>query len=145
MTDKTNTEAGVALSKKEIEGAKKEGALDYIKEGSTAAMAADTGTTSYESAGDTERFRVDPALNTTFIAPLLDLDLAELKRRLTTKKEDDAIPFEQAKGLLALERAAKNRTGYVKALCSAIGVDSPYQVTSAGPSYTNDETAVSAL
>ncbi len=146
MTEKkTQTEAGVELSKKEIEGAQKEGALDYIKEGAKNAMRADTGTTNYDGVSDSERFRVDPALNTTFIATLLDLGVDELKRRLNDEKADDAIGFENAKGLLALERAGKNRTSYVKLLCDAIGVKSPYEVTSAGPAYTNDDTAVTAL
>lgn len=146
MTDKkTQTEARVDLSKKEIEGAQKEGALEYIKEGSKNAMRADTGTTNYDGVADAERFRVDPSLNTTFIAELLDLPLDELKRRLKDEKAGDVIDFETAKGLMALERAGKNRTNVVKALLDAIGADSPYEVTNAGPPYTNDETAVSAL
>lgn len=146
MTEKMKTEAGVDLSKKEIEEAQKEGALDYIKEGSKNAMRADTGTTGdRDAAADAQRLRVDPSLNTTFIAALLDLSTDELKRRLTDEKAEDLIAFEEAKGLLALERAGKNRTGYVKVLLDAIGANSPYEVTSAGPPYTNDDTAVTAL
>lgn len=145
MPENNETAAGVALSESEIKKAKKEGALEYIKDGSNAAMAAETGTTSYEAAAESEKYRVDPALNTTFIAPLLDLAVDDLKRRLKDEKAEDAISFEVAKGLLALERAGKNRTSYVKVLCAAIGVDSPYEVTNAGPAYTNDDTAVTAL
>lgn len=146
MTDKMKTAAGVDLSKSEIASAQKEGALDYIKEGSKRAMATDTGTTGdLDAAAEIERKKVAPDLNTTFIAPLLDLSEEELARRLNDEKADDFIGFETAKGLLALERAGKNRTGYVKLLCKAIGVASPYEVTHAGPPHTNDTSNVSAL
>jgi len=148
MTTKNSidTQAGVSLSGKEIEEAKKEGVKDYIKEGSKASMVADTGTTADpEDLAESERFRVAPDLNTTFIAPFLDLNEDELKRRLKDQKADDSIGFEEAKGLLALERAGRNRTNYVKLLCDAIGVKSPLEVTSAGPSYTNDASNITAL
>ena len=145
-TKKHETAAGVTLSDKEIENAKKEGAVEAIKEGSKAAMATDTGTTADpETTADAEAKRVAPDLNTTFLAPLLDLPLDTLVKRLTNDKVADPIDFESAKGLLALERAGRNRTGWVKALCARIGVDTPYEVTSAGPPYTNDETAVTHL
>lgn len=144
--NKTATQAGVDLSNKDIEGAKKEGALDYVKEGSRAAMAADTGTTGdVETMAEAERLRVAPDANTTPLAPLLDLSLDVLVPRLTNDKVPDPISFDAAKALLALERAGRNRTGYVKALCERIGAKSPYEVTSAGPAYTNDETAVTVL
>ena len=146
MTDKTNTEAGVKLGRKEIEEAKKEGALDYIKEGSKNAMASDTGTTGDpEAMAEAESKRIAPDANTTFLAPLLDLGEDELKRRMTDEKADDFIAFEDAKGLLALERAGKNRTSYVKLLCGVLKVGSPYEVTNSGPPYTNDTSNISAL
>jgi len=143
MVEKTQTEAHVKLSAKEIEEAKKDGALDYIKDGSKHAMASDTGTPSYEAVGEVERFRVAPGFESTFLAPALDASVGDLEKRL--KDDKDPLGFEDAKGLLALERSGKNRTGYVKMLMKFIGVKSPYDVTDAGPPYTNDETAITEL
>lgn len=146
MVEKTNTEAGVDLSKGEIAKAQKEGALDYIKDGSKNAMRSDTGTTGDpEAMAEAERLRVPAGFESTFVAPLLDLSVDDLKRRLTDEKAQDFIPFDTAKGLLALERAGKNRTSYVKLLCGVIGVKSPYEVTDAGPAYTNDTSNVTEL
>lgn len=146
MTDKMKTAAGVELSKAEIQEAQKDGALDYIKDGSKLAMATDTGTTGdLDAAAKAESKRVSPSLNTTFIAQLLDLSVDELKKRLTNSKAEGFIDFENAKGLLALERAGKNRTEYVRLLMEVIGVKSPYEVTNSGPSYTNDQTSLSKL
>jgi hypothetical protein len=77
-------------------------------------------------------------------AHLLDLSLDELKR-VTDPKASYGIGEEKIAGLLKLERAGKNRTGYVQYLCKRLDIKSPYEVTNAGPSYTNDETPVTAL
>lgn len=143
--DKVNI-GGVELSQKEVEDARREGALDQLREGGRRAVLADTGTQGdLEAMAEAERKRISPDQNTTFLAPLLDLPLDTLVPRLTNDKVPDPIPLEAAKGLLALERAGRNRTGYVRALCERIGVDSPVEVTSAGPPYTNDETAITEL
>lgn len=144
MTSKT-TVAGVDLSEKEIKDAKKEGVLDAVKDGAKESVASDSGTTSYEAAEHDERVRVPASFESTFKAPLLDLPVDELKKRLTDPKVEHPIPESDAPGLLALERAAKNRTDYVKMLCGVIGVKSPTEVTSAGPSYTNDTTNITDL
>lgn len=144
-----NTAPGVPdLKQSEVESAKKDGALDYIKNGAKAAMAGDTGTTGdLDAAEDRAKYQVAADLNTTFIAPLLDLPVETLTNRLTGKPKEgeDHIDFEVAKGLLHLERAGRNRTGYVKALMAAIGVKDVSLVTSAGPSYTNDESSITEL
>ncbi len=145
MTDKTKV-AGVEVSEKEIKDAQKDGALEAIKDGAQKAAVTDSGTPGDpETSAQAERFRVSPSLNTTFIAALLDLSSDELKRRLKDDKAADFIEFENAKGLLALERAGKNRTDYVRVLCDAIGVKSPTEVTTAGPAYTNDVSSISEL
>ncbi len=145
-TKTTTTPTGAKLTEKEIKDAQKEGALDYIKEGSANAMATDTGTTGdFEAMAEAESKRIAPDANTTFLAPLLDLSEDDLKRRLTDERADDFIAFEDAKGLLALERAGKNRTSYVRLLCGVLKVDSPYEVTNSGPPYTNDTSNISAL
>jgi hypothetical protein len=138
--------SGVELSHSEIADARREGALEAIKEGGKRAVLVDTGTQGdVEAMAEAERLRIAPDANTTFIAPLLDLSLDVLSQRLTNDKVLDPIDFETAKGLLALERAGRNRTGYVKALCERLGVKSPLEVTHAGPPYTNDETPITAL
>jgi hypothetical protein len=144
--NKVHTPAG-DLTKKEVETAKKEGVTEAIKDGAKASMVADTGTTGdAEEAAERARLRVAPDLNTTFLATFLDLDVEVLTKRLSAKPDDpEMIDFEAAKGLLALERAAQNRTDYVKALMKAIGAKSPYDVTPAGPPYTNDVQSVSKL
>lgn len=146
MVEKTHTPVGSPdLTRKEVDDAKKEGVTDYIKEGSKNAMVADTGTT-----GDADEMaerlskQVSPDLNTTFIAPLLNLSVDDLKKRFDPK-QPGFVDFEHAKGLLALERAGRNRTEYVQLLCKQIGVKSPYEVTSAGPAFTNDVTAITTL
>ncbi len=146
MVAKTETPNGIPdLKQTEVADAKKEGALDYIKDGQKAAMASDTGTTgNAEESAERLRKQIAPDLNTTFIAGLLDLAPSEFTRRLKPK-EDDAIDFETAKGLMALERSGRNRTNYVKALLVAIDAKSPYEVTSAGPPYTNDESNITEL
>lgn len=146
MTDKKTEIGGVELSKGEIEAAKRDGVKDAIADGMTGALAADTGTKAPDDAVlDAQKWRVRPDLQSTFLAPLLDLGLDELKDRLTDEKHDFFIPFEEAKGLLHLERSAQNRTEYVGLLMKVIGVDDPYKVTSAGPGFTNDVTATTKL
>jgi hypothetical protein len=146
MTEKTKLQSGADVTHKELADAKKEGSLDYVKEGAKAAMIADTGTTAdLDKMDDPEAKRVPADLNTTFIAPLLDMSADDLEKRLKSKDVNEVISLDVAKGLLALERAGKNRTKHVQVLCKAIGVKSPYEVTTAGPPYTNDETSVTNL
>lgn len=149
MVEKTMMPAGVPdLKQSEIADAKKEGAKEYIKDGVAAQMASDTGTTGdAELSAERRKYQVAPDLNTTFIASFLDDSLDDLTNRLRDNPKGDAdhIDFETAKGLLHLERAGRNRTGYVKALMAAIGVKDVTLVTNAGPSYTNDESSITAL
>lgn len=143
---KTTEIGGVELTDKEIADAKKEGVKDVISDRMLGAVLTDTGTKAdLDDAADEQRFRVRFDLESTFIAPLLDLGVDELKDRLTDQKREDFIAFEDAKGLLHLERSGKNRTPYVKMLMKVIGVDDPYKVSPAGPPYTNDATNVSKL
>ena len=143
---KTTVAPGLELSKSDIADAKEEGALDAYREGGRTAVLADTGTTGdTEAMADAERLRVAADLESTVIAPLLDLPLEMLVRRMTNDKVPDQIGFETVKGLLHLERSGQNRTGYVKAFCNRLGIDDPREVTSAGPAYTNDETSLSHL
>jgi hypothetical protein len=146
MTNSKKVEVapGVEVSKSEMEDAKKEGALDAVREGGKAAVLADTGTTG-EFDGEAANLRVSPDIQSTVIAPLLDLSLDTLVQRLSNDKVAGAIDFETAKGLLHLERSGQNRTEYVKALMNRLGVKDPRDVTTAGPGFTNDVTALSHL
>jgi hypothetical protein len=75
-------------------------------------------------------------------APLLELDVEAFQQRV---EAGGPVPHEKVAGLLSLERAGKNRTPYVKALCTRLGVDSPREVTNAGPGYTNDVHPITEL
>lgn len=151
MTDRKSTSKvqlaeGVEASKQEVVEAKHDGALDAVRDSGKAAVLADTGTTDDPDAvSEAQRLRVAPDLQSTVIAPLLDLPLDTLVKRLSNDKVQGHIDFETAKGLLHLERSGQNRTDYVKALMNRIGVKDPRDVTTAGPGYTNDVTNLSHL
>jgi hypothetical protein len=75
---------------------------------------------------------------------LLDLGVDEFAARIG-EKSDAPVPEEKVAGLLSLERAGRNRTPYVQAMCKRLDVKSPYEVTNAGPGYTNDVHPVTEL
>lgn len=75
-------------------------------------------------------------------AGLVDLGIDQFTDAVS---KGGSVPEEKVAGLLALERAGKNRTAYVKVMCTRLGVKSPYEVTSAGPDHTNDVTPVTKL
>jgi hypothetical protein len=118
MTNKkVEVAPGVEVSRKELDEAHKDGALDAVREGGRAAVLADTGTAGdAEAVAEAQRMRVAPDLQSTVIAPLLDLSLDTLVERLSNDKVQGHIDFETAKGLLDLERSGRNRTPYVQAL-----------------------------
>lgn len=76
--------------------------------------------------------------------PLLDLGIDAFAAAIADTAEP-GVPEEKVAGLLSLERAGRNRTPYVQAMCERLGVDSPYEVTNAGPGYTNDVTPITEL
>lgn len=149
MTDKTNTpeqEAAEAaglpiVSKAELDKAKKDGILESAK----------------EQAKDSFKYLTDgnlpsPASGPAYPGsddimqwePLLRLSLDDFKARVA-EGGDAPVSEEKLAGLLKLERAGQNRTDYVKALMIRLGIKSPYEVTDAGPDYTNDTTPVTKL
>lgn len=149
MTDKNSTpeqEAAEAaglpnVSKAELDKAKRDGILDAAK----------------EQAKDSFKYLTDgnlpsPASGPSYPGsddimqwePLLRLGVDDFKARIADAK-DNPVPEEKVAGLLKLERAGQNRTDYVKALVARLGIKSPYEVTDAGPDYTNDMTPVSKL
>lgn len=76
--------------------------------------------------------------------PLLDLGVNEFETRIA-EEQDNPVPEEKVAGLLSLERAGRNRTPYVQAMCKRLDVKSPYEVTNAGPGYTNDVHPITEL
>jgi len=145
MTDKTTEQQQAeaanlpSVSKAELDEAKKQGVLEAAKEAAKAnykyADALPDEGTGQKWPGKSETMQY---------AHILDLGPDAFKDRVK-EGGDNQLPEQKVAGLLELERSGKNRTEYVKALMDRLGVDSPYEVTKAGPSYTNDVTPVTAL
>jgi len=147
MTDKKlETPEGIPdMSAAEVKAAQKEGVAENIKEHTKRQLAADTGTEGdIEESAKRDQLRVPADLNTTFIAPFLNLGLDAFEERVAEKNKE---PLDEnvIKGLLALERNGKNRTDYVKALMKRLGVKSPFEVANGGPGYTNDVSNVTVV
>lgn len=125
----------------ELQKAQEEGALEAAKE---------SGKDAYQALTDGALPGAPPARQYIGMddimqwEPILDLGLDAFEARLA-EDSDAPVPEEKAAGLLSLERAGRNRTDYVAALCKRLGVTSPYEVTNAGPGYTNDITALSQV
>lgn len=130
------------VSKSELDKARKEGILEAAR----------------EAAKDSFRYATDgnlPGEETTGRKyanmhdimqwePLLKLGLEEFQERLA-KDAENPVPEEKAAGLLELERSGQNRTQYVQALMKRLDIKTPYEVTQAGPGYTNDVRPVTTL
>ncbi len=123
------------LSKKDVEAAKKEGALDAIRESAASRFKATDGIPVNEGEPG-----ITPTYDVFHLQDMVDLDPDALKKALDGK--DPAYPLAlsdgQIAGLLEVERSGKNRTDIVKVLCDRLGIKTPYEVTDAGPNYTND-------
>jgi len=130
------------LTEAEIAAAQKEGAKEDIKEAAKESHRFLTdGNLANVDGGQRQWPGSDEVMQ---YAGLLDLSADDLAERIDAKA-DRPIPEEKVAGLLALERAGQNRTDHVKLLCARLGVKSPYEVTNAGPGYTNDTTPVTAI
>lgn len=114
----------------------KEAQLDGIK----AAIADDAGARfkATDGVGVTEgdAGRITPTYDVFQLSHLVDLAPDALADALKGET-GPAITLGQAAGLLEVERSGKNRTDIVKVLCDYLGIKSPYEVTDAGPAYTN--------
>lgn len=122
------------LSKKDVQQAKKEGALEAVKEGAKQRFK------STDGIGVTEETNAGPqaTYDIFHLQDNLEMDPAALKDWLAGKGDTAAPTLGQAGGLLEAERSGKNRTDVVDTLCKHLGIKSPYEVTDAGPGYTND-------
>lgn len=127
----------VKVSQSELDNARKEGALEGAKEAGKNAyiysidngLGAETSARQFTGMHEIMQY-----------AYLLGLGVEAFEAAVKEDAEP-AIPEEKAAGLLELERSGQNRTPYVKALMARLKVKSPYEVTQAGPGYTNDVSA----
>lgn len=133
-----NAPKGVALSDAEQVAARHEGAKEAVKEIGKAAY---TALTDGVLPGQPAPERYAGSDDIGMYAHVVEMTLPEFEARVA----DKALPENKVAGLLKLERAGQNRTPYVRALCKRLGVKDPREVTDAGPGYTNDLTAVTAL
>lgn len=132
MADTTETLPD--LKANEVKEAQKQGALDHIREAAKTQFATTDGA---EVGSDPAPsiIKTNDALN---IAHMLDLDPKELKAELTGKGRQSPVPTQgQIASLVEMERSGKNRDDVVEVLCEVLGIKSPYEVTDAGPAYTN--------
>lgn len=139
MTDKIDeikTDATLPdLSKAEVVKAKKEGALEAVKESAKQQFKSTDGI----AVMDDPEPGIVPTYNVFHLQDMVDLDTDVLTKALDGKQDGyPALSDGQIAGLLEVERSGENRTEVVEVLCKRLGIKSPYEVTSAGPAYTND-------
>lgn len=163
MADNKSTARNVAESRKQAqeETAKAVEASSGIKAPTSAQLASaqqeGVAEAIKENAKDTYNYLTDGALpgaepgrqffgksDIMQYAGLIDLGIEEFTARVA-EKADDVVPEEKVAGLLELERSGQNRTLYVQAMMKRLKIKSPYEVTSAGPDYTNDVQPVTKL
>lgn len=138
MADDKNIEAIATdntlpdLPKKDVEAAKKEGALDAVREGAKQRFKSSDGIAQNDP---------EPGPQATYdvfhLQHMVDMDPDALKAALDGKATP-ALTEGQIGGLIEVERSGKNRTDIVKVLCDRLGIKSPYEVTDAGPAWTED-------
>lgn len=134
--DEIKTDATLPdLSKADVVQAKKEGELEAVKEGAKAQFKATDGV----AVLDDPEPGITPTYNVFHLQDMVDLDPDVLAKALDGKQDGyPALSEGQIAGLLEVERSGKNRTDVVEVLCKRLGIKSPYEVTDAGPAYTND-------
>lgn len=126
------------VSQSEIDKAKKEGVLEAAKEEAKAAYKfATDGNLMGESSGQKYPGYDDVNL----LAPMLGESIDAFKESIA---KDGPLPEEKVYGLLALERNGQNRTDYVKAMMSRLGLKAD-ELPGGGPGYTNDVTPTTEL
>jgi|GEM_PF-1309232 len=131
------TPTGAALAK-----AQEEGVAEAIKE--QAKDAYQYLTDGQLPGGPPGRQFTNSDAHTNMISGMLALSPEDLAEAIGPKA-DSPVTEDQVANLLKLERAGQNRTAYVQLLCKHLGVKSPYEVTNAGPGYTNDTTPTTPL
>lgn len=138
MTDKiTDIKTDVTLpdlAKADVVKAKKEGALDAIRDSAARQFAQTDG----NPVVDDPNPGIQQTNDATHLEYLLDMDPKALKAALQGK-DDSGLTLKQGTiaSLLEMERSGHNRTDIVATLCDVLGIGTPYEVTDAGPNYTN--------
>lgn len=132
---------GVTVSAGEIEKARKEGAIAAEKDAAKDSYQyATDGNLPGEGGGQ----KYPGKSEIMQYAHLINLGADEFEAAIA-ENADVQIAEDKVAGLLELERSGQNRTPYVQACCKRLKVANPYEVTSAGPGYTNDVRPISAL
>lgn len=131
-----------APSTSEVEKARKDGVTEAIKEDAKGSYRY---ATDGALPGDPPRRQIiNTGEHTNFIDGLLALGPDALKAAVD-EKADRPLSEEQVANLLELERSGPNRTPHVEILCKRLKVKSPFEVTTAGPGYTNDVSNVTPV
>jgi hypothetical protein len=123
------------LSRKDVEEAKKAGALEAVQESAKQRFKSSDGI----AVNDTEA-GITKTNDVFHLQDMVDMDPDALKAALDGKGPPGTASLSEGQiaGLLEVERSGKNRTDIVKVLCDRLGIKTPYEVTDAGPNYTND-------
>jgi len=135
MADKIKTDETLPdVPASKVAEAQMEGIQDAIAEGAKARFQQTDG----NLPGDEPTPGIIKTNDATHMDWLLDLDPDALVKTLQGKGDMSPIPTQgQIASLLEMERSGQNRTDTVDALCKVLGIKSPYEVTDAGPAYTN--------
>lgn len=135
MADNLKTDPTLPdLKAKEVAEAKKDGIKQAIAEGAAAQFKQTDGI----PFGDEPKPAIIKTNDAMHMGYLLDLQPDVLTKTLKGEGDLKPIPTQgQIASLLEMERSGKNRTDVVQALCDVLGIDSPYEVTDAGPAWTN--------
>ena len=136
MADKIKTDETLPdVPASKVKEAQMEGIQDAIAEGAKARFQQTDGNLATEEAAS-GIIKTNDAMHMDWI---LDLAPDEMTKTLTGKGDLAPIPTQgQIASLLEMERSGKNRTDTVDALCKVLGIKSPYEVTDAGPAWTNE-------
>jgi hypothetical protein len=135
MADKIKTDETLPdVPASKVKEAQMEGIQNAIAESAEARFKATDGNLPGEETGP----GIVKTNDATHMDWLLDMDPEMLTKTLTGKGELSPIPTQgQIASLLEMERSGQNRTDTVDALCKVLGIKSPYEVTDAGPAWTN--------
>ncbi|MDH7638952.1 hypothetical protein [Sphingomonas oryzagri] len=135
MADKIETDSTLPdVPASKVKEAQLSGIQDAIAEGAKARFKATDGIEDNDPEPG-----ITPTYDVFHLQDLVDLDPDALKDTLNGKGDRPVSLSEgQVAGLLEVERSGKNRTDIVKVLCDYLGIETPYEVTDAGPNYTND-------
>lgn len=128
------------VSDAEREEAEKQGAKNALTKSGETNFITQSETLNPDAVGDRWPDRSDVQQ----YASLLDLSPEEFEKRIDPKAEK-GIPESKVAGLLGMERSGQNRTEFVQLMMKRLDVKSPYEVTPAGPAWTNDIRKLSAL